>query len=48
MLFGWLVPFYLVPMSLAVPYAALFHAPPSAIAVGLIFAARRSERQWAS
>jgi MFS family permease len=39
MLFGWLVPFYLVPMSLAVPYAALFHAPPSAVAVGLIFAA---------
>jgi hypothetical protein len=39
MLFGWLVPFYLVPMSLAVPYAALFHTPPSAVAVGLIFAA---------
>jgi MFS family permease len=39
MLFGWLVPFYLVPMSLAVPYAALFQAPPSAVTVGLIFAA---------
>jgi MFS family permease len=39
MLFGWLVPFYLVPMSIAAPYAATIHAPPSPIAVGLVFAA---------
>jgi MFS family permease len=39
MMFGWLVPFYLVPMSLAVPYAARFHSPPSPVAVGLVFAA---------
>jgi MFS family permease len=39
MMFGWLVPFYLVPMSLAAPYAALFHTPPSPATIGLVFAA---------
>jgi MFS family permease len=38
-LLGWLVAFYVVPQGLAVPYAAQFHGLPTAIAVGLIFAA---------
>lgn len=37
MLLGWLVPFYAIPESLAVPYAAHFHGGPSA--AGLVFAA---------
>jgi MFS family permease len=39
MLFGWLVAFYAVPMGLAAPYAARFHALPLAVATGLVFAA---------
>lgn len=39
MLFGWLVTFYVVPMGLAVPYAARFRALPLAVATGLVFAA---------
>jgi len=38
-LLGWLVAFYVVPQGLAVPYAAQFHGMPTAIVVGLIFAA---------
>jgi Major Facilitator Superfamily len=38
-LFGWLVAFYVVPQSLAVPYAARFHGLPLAVTAGLIFAA---------
>jgi hypothetical protein len=39
MLFGWLVAFYVVPMGLAVPYAARFHRLPLAVGTGLVFAA---------
>jgi MFS family permease len=39
MLFGWLVAFYVIPMGLAAPYAARFHALPLAVATGLVFAA---------
>jgi MFS family permease len=40
MLLGWLVAFYVVPMGLAAPYAAGFHAPlPVPISTGLVFAA---------
>lgn len=39
MLFGWLVAFYVVPMGLAVPYAARFRALPLAVGAGLVFAA---------
>jgi len=39
MLLGWLVAFYLVPQALAVPYAARFHAVPTAVAAGFVFAA---------
>jgi hypothetical protein len=40
MLLGWLVAFYLVPMGLAAPYAATFHALlPIPISTGLVFAA---------
>jgi MFS family permease len=40
MLLGWLVAFYVVPMGLAAPYAASFHAPfPIPISTGLVFAA---------
>lgn len=39
MLFGWLVAFYVVPQSLAVPYAARFRGMPTAVAAGLVFAA---------
>jgi MFS family permease len=38
-LFGWLVAFYVVPQSLAVPYAARFGSLPLAVTAGLIFAA---------
>jgi MFS family permease len=39
-LLGWLVAFYVVPMGLAVPYAASFHSPLAVpICTGLIFAA---------
>jgi MFS family permease len=38
-LFGWLVAFYVVPQSLAVPYAARFGSLPLAATAGLIFAA---------
>jgi MFS family permease len=39
-LFGWLVAFYVVPMGLAVPYAAGLHAGlPLAVTTGLVFAA---------
>ena len=37
-LFGWLVAFYEVPLSLAVPYAARFHHLALPVAAGLIFA----------
>ena len=40
MLLGWLVAFYVVPMGLAAPYAASFHASLAIpIATGLVFAA---------
>lgn len=40
MLFGWLVAFYEVPMGLAAPYAASFHARLAIpISTGLVFAA---------
>ncbi len=40
MLFGWLVAFYVVPMGLAAPYAASFHASLAIpISTGLVFAA---------
>jgi MFS family permease len=40
MLLGWLVAFYVVPMGLAAPYAASFHASlPIPISTGLVFAA---------
>jgi MFS family permease len=39
MLFGWLVTFYVVPMGLAVPYAARFPGLPLAVGTGFIFAA---------
>jgi MFS family permease len=40
MLLGWLVAFYVVPMGLAAPYAATFHASlPIPISTGLMFAA---------
>lgn len=40
MLFGWLIAFYVVPMGLAAPYAASFHASlPVPILTGLVFAA---------
>jgi MFS family permease len=40
MLLGWLVAFYVVPMGLAAPYAASFHASlPVPIITGLVFAA---------
>jgi MFS family permease len=40
MLLGWLVAFYVVPMGLAAPYAASFHASFSIpISTGLVFAA---------
>jgi MFS family permease len=39
MLFGWLVPFYVVPMGLAAPYAARFHELPLGVMTGLVFAA---------
>jgi MFS family permease len=40
MLLGWLVAFYVVPMGLAVPYAAHLHtALPVAVCTGLVFAA---------
>jgi MFS family permease len=40
MLLGWLVAFYVVPMGLAAPYAASFHASlPVPIGTGLVFAA---------
>jgi MFS family permease len=39
-LFGWLVAFYVVPMGLAAPYAASFHASLAIpISTGLVFAA---------
>lgn len=38
MLFGWLVAFYVVPQSLAVPYVIRFHGLPTAVAAGLVFA----------
>jgi len=38
-LFGWLVAFYVVPQSLAVPYATRFHGLSVPAAAGLIFAA---------
>ena len=40
MLLGWLVAFYVVPMGLAAPYAASFHASLAIpIGTGLVFAA---------
>jgi hypothetical protein len=39
MMFGWLVTFYIVPMGLAVPYAASFHGIRLAVGAGLLFAA---------
>jgi MFS family permease len=39
MMFGWLVTFYIVPMGLAVPYAATFHGIRLAVGAGLLFAA---------
>jgi predicted MFS family arabinose efflux permease len=36
--FGWLVAFYVVPESLAVPYANQFHGLQVAVAAGLVFA----------
>jgi MFS family permease len=39
MLLGWLVAFYVVPQSLAVPYGERFSDIPAAVAAGLIFAA---------
>jgi MFS family permease len=36
--FGWLVAFYVVPESLAVPYATEFHGAHLAVAAGLVFA----------
>jgi MFS family permease len=38
MLFGWLVAFYVVPQSLAVPYVTGFRDLPPAVAAGLVFA----------
>jgi MFS family permease len=40
MLLGWLVAFYVVPMGLAAPYAATFHASLAIpVSTGLVFAA---------